>query len=147
MTADLMAVAKDLGLGGGVEVIELGPNAFGLEVPMAKLDGPGDAIIPPFRPFSRYPVVTRDISLLVPLGLKYGDLEASIKSALRDAPLTSVGCVDVFKDSKLTAEGAQAWLVRLRFQSQDRTLTGEEVEAWVAAATAAAAPLGGALRA
>jgi phenylalanyl-tRNA synthetase beta chain len=147
MTADLIAVARDLGVRGNVEIIELTQNAFGLEVPMSRLGREGDRIIPLFRPFSRYPVVTRDISLLAPLGLRYGDLEASIKSALKDAPLTGVGCADVFKDTKLTAEGAQAWLIRLRFQSGDRTLTGEEVESWVVTAIAAAATHGASLRA
>jgi phenylalanyl-tRNA synthetase beta chain len=146
MTADLIAVAKDLGLGGDLEIAELGQNAFGLEVPMSGLPGAGERTIPLFRPFSRYPVITRDISLLAPLGLRYGYLDASIKNALKDAPLTSVACTDVFKDAKLTAEGTQAWLIRLRFQAQDRTLTGEEVESWVAAAIAAAAPHGASLR-
>jgi phenylalanyl-tRNA synthetase beta chain len=147
MAADLIAVARDLGVGGDPEIVELGPNAFGMEIPMERLGGADDGIIPRFRPFSRYPVVTRDISLLAPLGLRYGDLEASIKSALKGAPLTGVGCADVFKDAKLTAEGAQAWLVRLRFQSGDRTLAGDEVESWVATAIAAAATHGASLRA
>jgi phenylalanyl-tRNA synthetase beta chain len=147
MTADLIAVARDLGVEGDLEIAELGQSAFGLEVPMSRLGGAGDRIIPLFRPFSRYPVATRDISLLAPLGLRYGDLEASIKGALKDAPLTGMGCADVFKDAKLTAEGAQAWLIRLKFQSHDRTLTSEEVESWVAAAIAAAAPHGASLRA
>jgi len=146
LTADLIAVARDLGLGGEIEIVELAQNAFGLEIPVAKLGGASENAIPPFRPFSRYPVVTRDVSLLAPLGLKYGVLEASIQSALKETPLTSVGCVDVFKDAKLTAEGTQAWLLRLRFQSSDRTLTGEEVESWVGAAVGAAKKHGASLR-
>ena len=38
-------------------------------------------------------------------------------------------------------------LLRLRFQAGDRTLTSEEVDAWMAAALAAAQSLGAELRA
>jgi len=147
LTADLIAVARDLGFEGGIEVAELGRHAFGLEIPMSELGMPAKSAVPMFRPFSRYPMVTRDLSLLVPLDLRYGEMEASIKSALGGAPLAGVGCVDVFRDAKLAAEGLQAWLLRLRFQSPDRTLAGEEVESWVGAAVAAAKTRGASLRA
>ena len=53
--------------------------------------------------------------------------------------------MDVFRHRSLPA-GRQAWLMRARFQAMDRTLTGEEVEAWMAAALAAARSLGAELR-
>jgi phenylalanyl-tRNA synthetase beta subunit len=65
---------------------------------------------------------------------------------MASAPLNDVRCTDVYKDSKLSEAGKQAWLIRLRFQSIDRTLTGEEVEAWVALAIDAVAVLGVILR-
>ncbi|MDR1840994.1 MAG: phenylalanine--tRNA ligase subunit beta [Holophagales bacterium] len=145
IVADLIAVARDLGFTGDADIIEPGQGLFGLEIPLSAFSGI-EEVIPAFKPFSRYPMATRDISLLVPLNLSYGVLEASVRSALGSAPLLSVKCVDVFKDNKLTAEGKQAWLVRMRFQSFDRTLTGGEVESWVQAAITAAKQHGGVLR-
>jgi phenylalanyl-tRNA synthetase beta chain len=146
MAADLIGVARDLGIMEDARVIELASNAFGLEMPLGKLGGSEKRTIPNFQPFSRYPMVTRDLSLLVSLGLSYGELERAIKNAIGQAPLQDIRCVDVFKDPKLTAENKQAWLIRLKFQSSDRTLTGEEVESWVNAAIDAAVLHGGALR-
>ncbi|MDR2697838.1 MAG: phenylalanine--tRNA ligase subunit beta [Holophagales bacterium] len=146
MTADLIAIARDLGFTGDLKVVDLAQSAFGLEIPLSKLAEPTEKVIPTFRPFSRYPMVTRDLSLLVPLELSYGELESSIKSAMESAPLQNIKCVDVFKDSKLIAEGKQAWLIRLKFQSFERTLTGQEVESWVQTAVNAAKPHGGVLR-
>jgi len=146
MTADLIAIARDLGFTGDVNVICFAQNAFGLEIPLSELAEATEKVIPTFQPFSRYPTVTRDLSLLVPLELTYGALEESIKDAVESAPLLDIRCVDVFKDHKLIAEGKQAWLVRLKFQSFERTLTGQEVESWVQTAISAARSCGGVLR-
>jgi len=146
MIADLIAIAKDLGFTGTVNVIDFAQNAFGLEIPLSELVKSTEKVIPTFQPFSRYPIVTRDLSLLVPIDLSYGELESSIKGAMDSVPLQDIRCVDVFKDNKLIAEGRQAWLVRLKFQSFERTLTGQEVESWVQAAVKAAKPHGGILR-
>jgi phenylalanyl-tRNA synthetase beta chain len=53
--------------------------------------------------------------------------------------------VDVFRHKNLP-QGRQAWLLRLRFQAQDRTLTGEEVDGWMNQALLAARSLGAQLR-
>jgi phenylalanyl-tRNA synthetase beta chain len=145
MAADQIAIAKDLGFQGQPNVIELGQkgqNAYALEMPACDLPGPGEQVIPPFRPFSRFPAVTRDLSLLVPLGLGYAALEAALSAALQTAPLQDARCVDIYKDRKLTAAGQQAWLMRFKFQSPNKTLTSEEADAWMAAALEAAQQLG-----
>jgi phenylalanyl-tRNA synthetase beta chain len=146
MAADLIASARDIGYMGDIVLAEFGQNAFGVEITLDKIGWAAEAAVPIFKPFSRYPVVVRDLSLLVPLGLCYSDLEASIVAILENAPLRSVKCVDVFKDAKLKSEGNQAWLIRLRFQSPDRTLTGDEVESWIKMAIDAVVRLGGILR-
>jgi phenylalanyl-tRNA synthetase beta chain len=104
-----------------------------------------ERIIPVFRPFSRFPAVERDLSLLVDLSQSYGALADSMRSALPLEALQDLRCVDVFRHKSLP-EGRQAWLIRMRFQA-DRTLVGEEIDAWVAAALAAAESLGASLRA
>jgi phenylalanyl-tRNA synthetase beta chain len=141
--ADLLGVAQDLGCQPPV-VHRLGDALFGFELPLVDLPEAGGRIIPAFRPFSRFPVVERDLSLLVGLEQSYEALARAMRAALPDT-LLDLRCVDIFRHKSLP-EGQQAWLVRMRFQA-DRTLVGEEVDAWVAAALAAAESLGGRLRA
>ncbi len=142
--ADLVGIARDLGLTSRPEVRALGEGLFGFEVPVADLPQAGARIIPAFRPFSRFPSVERDLSLLVGLGQSYEALVAAMRVALPPEALLDLRCVDVFRHKSLP-EGRQAWLMRLRFQA-DRTLVGSEVDGWVASALAAAEALGAKLR-
>ncbi|BDU78729.1 phenylalanine--tRNA ligase subunit beta [Mesoterricola sediminis] len=117
-----------------------------VELPLSDLPDAGERVIAKFKPFSRFPVVQRDLSLLVGLDQAYAALHGALAAALADTPLLDLRCVDVFRHKSLP-QGRQAWLVRLRFQAMDRTLTGEEVDGWVQAALAAARGLGAELRA
>ena len=90
-------------------------------------------------------MVERDLSLLVDLGQGYGPLREAVAAALAAVPLQDLRCVDVFRHKNLP-QGRQAWLLRLRFQAMDRTLTGEEVDGWMERALAAAKSLGCELR-
>ena len=124
------------------------PNTDGgwqFELPLSAIPDEHDRIIPPFAPFSRFPVVERDLSLLVDLGQPYDALRDAVAGALAAAPLQELKCVDVFRHKNLP-QGRQAWLLRLRFQAQDRTLTGEEVDGWMNQALLAAGSLGAQLR-
>lgn len=143
--ADLGGVAQALGLESLPPVRPLGEGLFAFEVPVAALPQPAPRIIPAFRPFSRFPVVERDLSLLVDLGQSHAALAQAMKAGLPADALQDLRCVDVFRHKSLP-EGRQAWLMRLRFQA-DRTLVGEEVDGWMASALAAAESLGAKLRA
>ncbi len=142
--ADLSGVARDLGWARLPEVRPLGEGIFGFELPVAELLRAEARVIPAYRPFSRFPTVERDLSLLVDLDQSHEALAAAMRAALPADALQELRCVDVFRHKNL-GEGCQAWLMRLRFQA-DRTLVGEEVDAWVAAALAAAESLGAKLR-
>jgi phenylalanyl-tRNA synthetase beta chain len=144
LEADLRGIANDLGWDRPLAVHRLGEGLFGFELPAMELPQAGGRIIPAFRPFSRFPVVERDLSLLVDLGQSHEALVVAMKSALPDDALQDLRCVDVFRHRSLP-EGRQAWLMRMRFQA-DRTLVGTEVDGWVAAALAAAESLGAKLR-
>lgn len=143
--ADLAGVAQALGLESLPQVRPLGEGLFAFEVPVAALPQPTPRIIPAFRPFSRFPVVERDLSLLVDLGQSHAALAQAMTAALPADALQDLRCVDVFRHKSLP-EGRQAWLMRLRFQAE-RTLVGEEVDGWMASALAAAESLGAKLRA
>ncbi|WLT31535.1 phenylalanine--tRNA ligase subunit beta [Geothrix sp. PMB-07] len=143
--ADLTGVAKALGLENLSQVRALGEGLFAFEVPVSALPEPTTRIIPAFRPFSRFPSVERDLSLLVDLGQSHAALTQAMKAALPAETLQDLRCVDVFRHKSLP-EGRQAWLMRLRFQAE-RTLVGEEVDGWMTSALAAAESLGARLRA
>ena len=143
--ADLCGIAQDLGSERQAEVRALGANLFGFEIPLGDLPLAPARIIPTFRPFSRFPSAERDLSLLVELGQSYEALAQAMVAALPAGILQDLRCVDVFRHKSLP-EGRQAWLMRMRFQA-DRTLLGEEVDGWVAAALVAAESLGARLRA
>jgi phenylalanyl-tRNA synthetase beta chain len=145
--ADLAGLAQDLGLPREVAaVVELGEGLLGLEAPLEALPWPSERCIPSYAPLSRHPAVERDLSLLVPMELPYRSLRAAIAAALpQDGTVQRLDCVDVFRHRSLP-EGRQAWLLRFAFQA-DRTLTGEEADAWMEAALAAAKGLGAELRA
>ncbi|WP_306590887.1 phenylalanine--tRNA ligase subunit beta [Geothrix sp. 21YS21S-4] len=143
--ADLRGIAAGLGLDRLPVIRTLGEGLFGFEIPVADLPRPGARIIPGFQPFSRFPSVERDLSLLVDLGQSYEALVGAMRKILPAEALQDLRCVDVFRHRSLP-EGRQAWLMRLRFQA-DRTLVGEDVDGWMAAALAAAESLGAKLRA
>ncbi len=138
---DALAVLHDVG--GEAAIHDLGEGLFGLEVELPSLPAPESRVIPPFRAFSRYPSVSRDLSLLVKAGQAYGPLETAIRAVL-PSECADLRCVDIYRGKGLEA-GEQAWLVRLTFQA-DRTLTSEEVEGWMKAALAAAESAGAKLR-
>lgn len=120
-----------------------------VELPLAALPPVSERIIPSFQPFSRFPRVERDLSLLVDLAQGYRGLAEAMADALRTCAgpiFQDLRCVDVFRHKSLPA-GRQAWLMRMRFQAFDRTLTGEEVDGWVATALEAARAHGAELRA
>lgn len=148
--AFLLGVLDDLGaLAQPVPLMEDGPLGWMVELPLAALPPVSERIIPPFQPFSRFPRVERDLSLLVDLAQGYRELSEAMTAALRAAAgpvFQDLRCVDVFRHKSLPA-GRQAWLMRMRFQAFDRTLTGEEVDAWVVAALEAARAHGAELRA
>ena len=143
--ADLIGVAKDMGWEQAPQIHTLGEGLFGLELPIPEPQAAVSRVIPAFRSFSRFPVVERDLSLLVDLEQSHEALAQAMSAVLPAEVLQDLRCVDVFRHRSLP-ESRQAWLMRLRFQA-DRTLVGDEVDAWVAAALAAGESLGAKLRA
>lgn len=147
--ADLRGVATDLGAAGAdLRIQDLGDGLFAFELPLDRLPLPAERIIPRFTPFSRFPAAERDLSLLVDLDQSYRGLLEAVTGRVAPAAagaFQDLRCVDVFR-GKALPPGRQAWLLRFRFQHAEQTLTGEEVDAWMAAALEAAVSLGAELR-
>lgn len=117
------------------------------EIPISLIPNKDWRIIPKFVPFSKFPTMERDLSLIVDLNQSYHSLRNVIVAAMNNigAPLHDLKCIDVFRHKSLPY-GRQAWLLRLYFQSVDHTLTKEEVDSWMDLVLATVKPLGAELR-
>jgi phenylalanyl-tRNA synthetase beta chain len=100
---------------------------------------------PRYERLSRYPSVERDFSLLLDNKTSYQLLQDSIL-ALRIPELRSIEAHELFRGVGVP-EGKYSLLLRLQFQSSERTLRDEDVAAWSARVIAAVDALCGSLRA
>jgi phenylalanyl-tRNA synthetase beta chain len=88
-----------------------------------------------YRPFARFPAARRDLSLLVPAGVVYGQIEPLVGSA-GGADLESVELFDIYEGKGLPP-GVAAYGIRLKFRSDTGSLKNETVDAAVQAILAA----------
>lgn len=87
------------------------------------------------RPLARYPGVTRDLSLVCAAGISAADVERQVRAAA--GPLLVELCFrDRYAGAPLPPDSFSLTL-GLRYQDAARTLTGDEVQASVAAVAAA----------
>jgi phenylalanyl-tRNA synthetase beta chain len=97
-----------------------------------------------YRPLPRHPAVVRDLSLTVPEGRRYAEVEAAVRGA-GGSLVEEVFPFDRYRGEGVPA-GSVALGVRVRFQHPDRTLLSEEIDALQARIVSALAPLGIGLR-
>jgi phenylalanyl-tRNA synthetase beta chain len=85
---------------------------------------------PVFREIERFPVVTRDVAMIVPEELDHAEIIDLIKSA-NEPLLESVQLFDLFAEgeSSSVGSGRKSLAYRLTYRHKSRTLTGEEVTA------------------
>jgi phenylalanyl-tRNA synthetase beta chain len=100
---------------------------------------------PRYQRLSRFPSVERDFSLLLDNGVSYGRLRAAIEG-LHIPELISSEAAELFRGGAVP-EGKYSLLLRLTFQSPERTLRDDEVATWSQQVIAAVQALGGTLRA
>ncbi len=82
-----------------------------------------------FVPLPKFPVVQRDLALLVDEGLLCGDLTAAMRKAC--ARLTDVKLFDVYRGEQIE-KGKQSMAFSLTFTPADHAFTDEEIEQFVA---------------
>jgi phenylalanyl-tRNA synthetase beta chain len=119
-------------IGGGGAVNAAVLRGFGIEAPVFVLELDVEALekhLPgnrAYRGIARFPVVKRDLSLVVPRRVQYREVrDAVVESG--GSLLESVECFDVFEDPSL-GDDAHSIGVRLRFRSAEKTLTDEDVD-------------------
>ncbi len=142
----LSGILKDLLEGRDWVVGTTEGGALVAEYRLSDFKAPDDRIIPAYTPHSRFPAVARDLSLVVNRNLPWQAMAEAVRAALKGAALVDLTCADLYQGKGLEP-GTKAWLLRLTFQSMDRTLLGSEVDGWVAEALAAAESLEARLRA
>jgi phenylalanyl-tRNA synthetase beta chain len=103
---------------------------------------------PASRELSRFQPVERDFSFVFPDAVRWEAI-ASALTALNVAEMLSVAPVEIFRDAKgmAVAAGHYSALVRVRFQSNERTLTDDEIGGWSESVVGALTKLGGVQRA
>jgi phenylalanyl-tRNA synthetase beta chain len=99
---------------------------------------------PAYTPVSKYPAVERDFSFVLPEAVEFGAIRARLE-ALKIAELTAIIPAEIFRGGSL-AVGTYSFLLRVRFQSSERTLRDDEVAAWSQQIIKAVEELGGKLR-
>jgi len=80
---------------------------------------------PHFQPFSKFPAVERDFSLVVPDAVAYARIERALRALSLEA-IQGFQPADLFQGSAIPA-GHYGLLLRVTFQTLDRTLTSEEI--------------------
>jgi phenylalanyl-tRNA synthetase beta chain len=95
-----------------------------LELRLDRLDSTPPAI--QYEPFTRFPAAKRDLSLLVPPGVTFQQVEETIRGAVSDG-LAHLELFDIYTGTGLPA-GTCAYGIRLKFRSQHGSLTGTIVD-------------------
>jgi phenylalanyl-tRNA synthetase beta chain len=118
-------------VGSAGRVLPAVSEAFEVELPVAVAEIELDALsLQPepmkFEPFTRFPAVKRDLSLLVPASMTYGDVRQAVVGA--GGPLLeSVDLFDIYR-GKGVSEGFGAYGIRLKFRSAKGSLKGKVVD-------------------
>lgn len=84
---------------------------------------------PAFREIPRFPSVQRDLALVVPQQLPYGDVEKTIRK-IRLNKLRDIKLFDIFESEKLGA-GKKSMAVNFTFLDEEKTLTDKEIDSWM----------------
>ncbi len=88
------------------------------------------SLLKPFIPLSRFPVIDRDIALVLDIDTPAARVESTLRKAGGEL-LRNVRTFDVYTGSPIP-EGSKSMALSLRFLADDRTLTDEEIEAVMA---------------
>ena len=79
-----------------------------------------------YREIAKFPIVNRDLSLIVASRVNYAQVEATAKRA-GITKLTSIRLFDVFQSEKL-GEGKKSFAINFTFSDHEKTLTDKEID-------------------
>jgi phenylalanyl-tRNA synthetase beta chain len=98
-----------------------------------------------FSPLPKYPAVERDFSFIFADNVTFGQMQ-QVAADAGIGELREFRPVEIFRGGAISP-GKYSALLRVRFQSADRTLREDEVAQWSAKIVAALTALGGVQRA
>ena len=98
-----------------------------------------------FAPLGRYPAVERDFSFVFADGISFQQIEETVR-ATGIAELRDFTPAEIFRGGSIPA-GKYSILLRVKFQSTERTLREDELAQWSGKIVAALTGLGGVQRA
>jgi phenylalanyl-tRNA synthetase beta chain len=145
-----------VGVFGELSAAELQARKLRQPCVIAAIDGQRlfDAALrqPVSRELSRFQAVERDFSFVFSDAVTWATIDAALHGAgegLKSEELRSVRPVEIFRDAKgkAIAAGSYSLLLRVVFQSNERTLTEEEITRWTEWVVAQLKGLGGTQRA
>jgi phenylalanyl-tRNA synthetase beta chain len=97
-----------------------------------------------FAPLGKYPAVERDFSFVFADDVSFEEMRKAV-AALSFAELREFRPVEIFRGGAIAA-GKYSVLLRVRFQSAERTLREDEVAQWSGKIVAVLVKLGGVQR-
>jgi phenylalanyl-tRNA synthetase beta chain len=154
--AQVLLGGEPVGVFGELSVAELQARKLRQPCVIAAVDGQRlleTALRQPVsRELSRFQAVERDFSFVFPDAVTWATIDAALHGAgagLKSEELRSVRPVEIFRDAKgkAIAAGLYSLLLRVVFQSNERTLTDEEITRWTEWVVAQLKGLGGTQRA
>jgi len=109
------------------------------------LEGLLESKVPAFEPVSKFPSVTRDISVVVDSKVPFAELEQVLTAELSDC-LSSIVLFDIYEGESV-GDNNKSLSYSLSFRRDDRTYTDDEVEVFIEKAlTALNSKVGATLR-
>lgn len=105
---------------------DLKETAFLLDLDL-DLIGPQLCRVPLFKPWPRFPEITRDMALIIDESVLWKDIREEVLS-LKESLIEDVELFDLYQ-GKPIPEGKKNLGVRIHFRSPERTLSDEEVNA------------------
>jgi len=82
-----------------------------------------------FKEIPKYPVVERDLAMILPKDMSYGEVQDNVKK-LRMPQLRDVRLFDVFESDKL-GKDKKSLAVNFTFLDEEKTLTDKEIDGWM----------------
>ncbi len=154
--ARVLLEGEAVGVFGELSAAELQVRKLRQPCVIAAIDGQRlfDAALrqPVSHELSRFQAVERDFSFVFPDAVTWATIDRALRGAdagLNAEELRSVRPVEIFRDAKgkAVASGSYSLLLRAVFQSNERTLTDDEITRWVEWVVAQLKGLGGTQRA
>ena len=81
------------------------------------------------KPVSRFPLVQRDLAMVVDSQLPYEKVENAVQKLKLDK-LQSIKLFDIFESEKL-GQGKKSMAINFVFQDEEKTLTDKEIDGWM----------------